>query len=107
MHPFSLLTSHFLVMVYVAKHPDARVTEIARCVDITQRRVASILRDLIEAGYLVCERNGRRNRYSVSGECRLTHPLVADVPIGLVLSSIANCRDGDCERASLEDRQDL
>jgi len=59
----------------IAKDPDARVRDIAASVGITERAVQRILRELEEAGVVVRERRGRRNHYSIHGDCPLRHPL--------------------------------
>ncbi len=48
---------------YVARDPGARVREIADAVGITERTAHGILADLVDAGYLKREKEGRRNRY--------------------------------------------
>lgn len=89
MHQFSMLTSHFLVLVYLSEHPSARVWELAKYVDLTERRVATVLHELAAAGYLTCERRGRRNHYAIE-DVNLPHPLVSSVPVAAMLSLIAN-----------------
>ena len=92
MHQFSMLTSHFLVLVYLSEHPSARVWELAKYVDLTERRVATVLHELAAAGYLTCERRGRRNHYAIK-DVNLPHPLVSSVPVAAMLSVIASYQD--------------
>lgn len=63
--------------------------DVAERVGITERAVQRIIDDLAEAGYLLVQREGRRNRYQVVENLPLRHPVeehckVAGL-IGLVL----------------------
>ena len=63
--PWSFLTKHARVLLDVAKNPEVRLCDIARSVDLTERRVQGILTDLISSGYVIRAKSGRRNRYEV------------------------------------------
>ena len=60
-----MISSHGLVLVEVARRPDATMHQIADRVGITERQTARILRDLREGGFIGVERVGRNNRYTV------------------------------------------
>jgi len=62
---WSFLTNHARVLLCVAHDPGVRLCDIAASLDITERGAFGILTDLAEAGYVVKEKNGRRNRYHV------------------------------------------
>ncbi len=68
MRRWGLLTTHALVLVHVTQHPHSTVREIALAVCITERAAHSVLQDLRHAGIIECERDGRRNSYTVSFE---------------------------------------
>jgi hypothetical protein len=53
------------VLLYVADDPEARLRDIAARLDITERSVYRVIHEMADAGYLVKEREGRRNRYEV------------------------------------------
>jgi hypothetical protein len=55
-----------------AHDPGVRLRDIAATLGITERSAFGIVTDLTEAGYLVKQRDGRRNRYQIQA-----HPLVA------------------------------
>ena len=78
--PWTLVTSHGLALLYVATHPDATVKEIAVALELTERRVADIIRDLATAEFILVTRRGRRNRYTLNPSARFRHSLVADIP---------------------------
>jgi len=73
---WTLLTSHGLVLLYVARHQDATIREIAGRLMITERRVASIIKDLVDVDLLQVTRVGRRNQYALSEKARFRHPLI-------------------------------
>lgn len=65
MSPWTFLTSHARAMLYIAAHPDARQRDLAAALDVTERTAYTVVADLAAAGYIVKERDGRRNRYHV------------------------------------------
>jgi len=77
---WTLVTSHGLVLVYVAMNQDATIRQIATALEITERRVADIIRDLAKVDLLLVERKGRRNHYALKPDARFRHPIIADVP---------------------------
>ena len=63
--PFSFLTNHAQVLLDLRAQPDARMRDVAARLCITERAVQRIVAELSQAGYLVREKQGRRNRYQV------------------------------------------
>lgn len=63
---WSFLTTHALCLIYVTQHPHSTVREISLAIGVTERAAHAVLRDLREAGIIECERDGRRNSYTVS-----------------------------------------
>ena len=59
------MTKHGRVLVCIARDPAIRLRDIAAEVDITERSAYSIVGDLAAAGYVLKQRDGRRNRYVV------------------------------------------
>lgn len=55
--------------------PDIRVREISALVGVTERAVLRIIRELTDAGFITVEKIGRENRYSVTADVQLRHPL--------------------------------
>ena len=60
-----LFTNHALVLGVIAADPAVRIRDIAERVEITERAVEILLRDLIQVGFLTRKRVGRRNVYEV------------------------------------------
>ena len=82
---WGFLTNHAHVLVCVAHDPGIRLRDIAAAVGITERATHRIVAELVEEGYLLREREGRRNRYQVVEDLSLRHPLVEDHRVGELL----------------------
>ena len=74
-HAWRFLTNHAHVLERIAGDPTLRLRDVAVYVGITERAAASIVNDLVDAGYLTRTRVGRRNSYVVHDELPLRHPL--------------------------------
>jgi DNA-binding IclR family transcriptional regulator len=83
------LTNHAHVMVCLGRNPDARIRDVAEAVGITERAAQRIVAELEEAGYLVRERTGRRNRYTLHPDMPLRHPLEGGHSIGELLAVLS------------------
>jgi DNA-binding MarR family transcriptional regulator len=68
------LTNHTQVLLAIARDPDVRLRDVAGDVGITERAAQRILADLVQAGYIDRERNGRRNRYLINPHAHMRHP---------------------------------
>ena len=75
MAEWSFLTSHARVLLCIAHDPGVRLRDIAVQVDISERAAYGIVTDLADAGYIVKERDGRRNRYQIQPHLPLRVPL--------------------------------
>src|SRR4051794_23014332 len=65
MKDWSFLTNHARVLLCIGNDPGVRLREIADAVGITERRAFAIVNDLTAAGYVLKQREGRRNRYEI------------------------------------------
>jgi DNA-binding IclR family transcriptional regulator len=86
---FSFLTNHAKTLLLIAHDPRIRMRDIARLLDITERRTQRIVADLAKAGYIEREREGRRNLYTVSTHLPLGLPTQRDTDIGSLLAILA------------------
>lgn len=55
---------------------------------MTERATATLVSELVSAGYLERFKDGRRNRYRVDLSGGLRHPVVAGVSVGAVLAPL-------------------
>ncbi len=82
---WSFLTNHARALVCIAHDPGVRLRDIAAALDVTERSAYAIVTDLAESGYIVKEKEGRRNRYQIQGHLPLGEPVGRDRTIGQVL----------------------
>jgi DNA-binding IclR family transcriptional regulator len=85
MAEWSFLTNHARVLVCIAHDPGVRLRDIAATLDITERAAYGIVTDLTEGGYVVKEKDGRRNRYQVQAHLPLREAITQERTIGEVL----------------------
>ncbi len=83
---WSFLTSHARVLLCIARDPGARLRDIAASLGITERSAHAIVNDLAGAGYVVKEKDGRRNRYQIQAHLPLPEAGHEDLAIGEVLA---------------------
>ena len=77
MAEWSFLTNHARVLMCIAHDPGVRLRDIAATLGITERSAYGIVTDLTEGGYVVKEKDGRRNRYQIQAHppaARSHHP---------------------------------
>lgn len=70
---WTFVSNHFLVLLLLAEDPEERMVDVARRLGLTERAVQRIVGDLVEAGYLVRTRVGRRNHYEVNTAMPMRH----------------------------------
>ena len=89
MAKWSFLTNHARALVCIAHDPGVRLRDIATALDITERSAYGIVTDLAEDGYIVKEKDGRRNRYHIQGDLPLPETVGRKRTIGEVLDLLA------------------
>jgi hypothetical protein len=97
---WTFLTNHARVLLCISRDPGIRLRDIAARLGITERSAYGIVIDLTEAGYIVKEKAGRRNRYQIQAHLPLPEPSSRERTVGEVLALLAG---GDMQRqAELE-----
>jgi len=91
----TFLTYHARVLLCVAHDPGVRLRDIAASLNITERSAFGIITDLVEAGYVVKEKNGRRNRYHVQAHLPLPEPDGRERTVGEILTLLTGT-DAPC-----------
>ena len=86
MTSWTFLTYHARVLLCVADDPGVRLRDIAASLNITERSAFGIIMDLVEAGYMVKEKNGRRNRYHIQAHLPLPEPDGRERTVGEILA---------------------
>ena len=89
MASWTFLTNHAQVLLCVARDPGIRLRDIAAGLDITERSAFGIITDLVEAGYVVKVKDGRRNRYRIQEHLPLPDSMARERTVGEVLALLA------------------
>ena len=96
MADWSFLTNHAWVLLCIAHDPGVRLRDIAARVGVTERTAYGIVADLTEAGYVVKQKDGRRNRYQIQAHLPLRRPLpVPDSGRLAAVGEVLALLDGD------------
>lgn len=85
MSNWSFLTQHARALVCIARDPGVRLLEIAAVLGVSERRAFGIVNDLTEAGYVIKEKDGRRNRYRIREHLPLRNRVGREPTIGELL----------------------
>ncbi len=86
MTSWRFLTNHARVLLCIAHDPGVRLRDIAASLGITERSAYGIVTDLTAAGYVVKQKDGRRNRYQIQAHLPLPKPTSQEPAIGEVLA---------------------
>jgi DNA-binding IclR family transcriptional regulator len=92
MAEWSFLTNHARALVCIADDPGVRLRDIAAALGITERSAFGIVTDLTEAGYVVKDKDGRRNRYRIQEHLPLPDAVARERTIGEVLRLLIDTR---------------
>jgi hypothetical protein len=89
---WSFLTNHARALLFIAHDPDARLRDLAVGLDVTERTAFGLVVDLTEAGYVVKEKDGRRNRYHIQAHLPLRDSISQERTIGEVLDLLVDTK---------------
>jgi DNA-binding MarR family transcriptional regulator len=90
MGDWSFLTNHARVLLCIAHDPAVRLRDMAGALGITERRAYGIVSDLADAGYVVKEKDGRRNLYQIQPHQRLRESISPERTVGEVLALLVD-----------------
>src|SRR6185503_15471302 len=82
---WGFLTNHAQALLCIAQDPGVRLREIATTLGITERAAFGIVTDLVDAGYVLKDRHGRRNHYRVQVDQPLPEALLRQRTVGQLL----------------------
>jgi hypothetical protein len=85
-HGWSFLTNHARALLFIAAQPDVRLRDLAVGLGVTERTAFGVVADLADAGYVVKERDGRRNRYHVQADLPLPDEVSQERTVGELLA---------------------
>jgi hypothetical protein len=93
----NFLSNHGQALLCLARDPRMRLRDVADCLGITERRTYAIVFELTEAGYVIKEKEGRRNRYEVQEHLPIPDGLVHEQAIGELLGMLNGRRDPESD----------
>jgi len=82
------LSTHGLVLVALAHNPQQTMRYLAETVGVTERTVQSVVRDLVDGGYVIRIRVGRRNVYRLDATRPMRHPENARHDVAALLQAL-------------------
>ncbi|MGB2814648.1 MAG: winged helix-turn-helix transcriptional regulator [Dehalococcoidales bacterium] len=85
MSEWKFLTNHAIVLSYVSIHPRITARDLSGAIGITERATRKIIADLLQAGYISKELEGRRNRYNVNPNLPLHNVGLEETAVGYLL----------------------
>ena len=80
-------------LICIAHDPGVRLRDIARLLRITERSAFGIVTDLTTAGYVVKQKDGRRNRYRIESHLPLPEEIGRQRTIGEMLELLVDTGD--------------
>jgi arginine repressor len=89
---WGLLSSHGSVLFFIASHPGSTRQEIAHGLQLTERSVWALIRDLKGFGAVRSRRDGRRHYYSVDLGTPLWEPLLKGHTIHSIVRDVVRGR---------------
>lgn len=92
MTEWDFLTNHARALLFIAQHPDTRLRDLATALEVTERTAYGVVADLTESGYVMKEKDGRRNRYHVQEHLPLRHAIGRERTIGELLDLLVEVR---------------
>jgi DNA-binding IclR family transcriptional regulator len=92
MGEWSFLTNHARVLACIAHDPGVRIRDIAATLGITERSAFGILSDLITAGYVLRDKDGRRNRYRIQVHVPLKKDTERQQTVGELLAVLVDSK---------------
>ena len=99
---WSFLTNHARALLFMANDPEARLRDLASALNVTERTAFAIVTDLTEAGYILKEKEGRRNRYSIQTHLPIRDAISRERTIGEVLAVLGHAKQRGSARSHRE-----
>ncbi|MEM9056970.1 MAG: winged helix-turn-helix domain-containing protein [Pseudomonadota bacterium] len=85
---WTFFSNYTHVLVCLAENRHARLRDVAVRVGITERTALRLVAQLVDAGILVREKEGRRNSYRIKLDSHLRHPIEAHCTVGELLEIV-------------------
>lgn len=86
---WTFLSNHAIALICLTRDPDLTLREIGDRIGLTERATHRIVSDLVDEGYLVRTRVGRRNRYEIRPDAVVSDPVLDGRRVGELLALMA------------------
>ena len=86
---WNLMATHGVVLFYIAANPESTMRQMSESLNLTERRIAQVVRDLSEAELLTVTRSGRRNSYAVNPDAKFRHPTLSHIRLGYFVKMLS------------------
>jgi predicted transcriptional regulator len=86
---WTFITNHAAVLTLLGHQEQFTSREIAQTLDITERSVIRIIKDLEADGYITKHKNGRVNRYTINDHLPLRRNDQREIPVREFLQLIS------------------
>jgi hypothetical protein len=77
-----VFASQGLILLHLARKPESTMREMALVFGLTERRVAEIIKSLVECEMVTVSKVGKRNFYSVNQSSSCFHPSLPGLTVG-------------------------
>src|SRR5512132_3699722 len=95
---WGFLTKHAQALLCIANDPGVRLREVATILGITERAAFGIVTDLVNAGYVLKDKQGRRNRYEIQLDRPLPEALLRRRTVGKLLDLLSVADESSPDR---------
>ena len=90
MREWNFITNHGLVLLYASRNPQCTMREMAAALNVTERSIQRVLKDLEAEGYITWQSTGRGNIYEINHTRGLKHKLTKDSIVRDLLSLLGD-----------------
>ena len=94
MREWGFLTNHARALAQIAADPGLRLRDLATRLGITERSAFGLVDDLAAAGYIIKDKDGRRNRYRIQPQVPLHQAVGREQTVGELLAILVGSDDG-------------
>jgi predicted transcriptional regulator len=95
--PWTFLTFHGHVLLYLSRHRRATCREIAQEVGVTERAIQKVIHDLVKEEYIIRGKEGRGNVYTINGERPMRHRMEREFAVGELLRALGGEESQKCD----------
>ena len=89
---WTFLTNHGAVFLHLHDHPGDTIRRVSDELGLAERTVAGIIAELRQDGYLLVEKQGKQNIYTVDRDLALRQPSIAEHAVSTLIDALAQRR---------------